>query len=960
MRTWHIANTIVLVATTFTILTACSEKDTSAPPAPWVDPIASPTDQQDLVITGAAEYGAKVKITGGVAPVEVEANDFTALFRAEVEINSAIPAGEVSVASTLRFVAVDAAGNESPATLVDLIYGPQPGEPATFNFTLTGTAASGSVPAGDAVTYDYEVLDAYDAPATAPVLIVTTSPSAVIVDDGLSGSGSILNLTRVGTYVITAQVAGSALQEQRTFDVGYAVGQRFVDLITSVATMATGDTLESLVLVRDMYGNILADPTVTFAVDTSGCSAPASCVTDLGGGSFTIHEVGIFEVTASYTDDNGTFTDIAYVGVQPVIDVYPPEVSIENVVVAGGACTSPCSATPGDQVNFDVVATDLGGLSQLSYGAFFETAGSLRSRTVLVPGGSTTYTVAFTFSVPGGTGIEQVPIVAQAIDAFGNIANSPGFVLDVLPISVQSADGATRTITAVASPTGGVNPEAALYDDTGRLIIADSNANRILYTTSYANTAVLASLAPFGDPNPEYLASDSLGNIYASVRGATDGIIQVDSAGSAVLLLDVNNDVHTTNNLCDAGNGDGQAPHGVAVLPVVRGKVRLGATQPASGDLFTMLDPVPTTKTFTFGTGVAIGADLCATRNNLKTAYDGTAFAALTGLSGSCLAGSYADLEFVGTGTLISGDVTMSTTAAGAAVTLSQPVAAEDTLFFGSNTQYAFQMSAATPDGCYNLRHDLRGGLGNGFVADAGIAATFQGSPGHLTLYAADVGNNRVDRLDVASASLSQVSNNVQNPTALVAAPSGCVLVAEGGNNRISQLDTRTCTSGCTRTTMVDGFNNIQGLNLDYHEVMADRSDDASTVILLQARLAGIAGDLLALAESSANLTVSGASFTGGAVGVRATGSISVGGAASEGETLTVGNHVYELDTSSNGVVAGHVPVRPSGGAGASAADVAAALLSAIRQTEARLLATDIGVNAVIEILPSLETNDCF
>ena len=44
---------------------------------------------------------------------------------------------------------------------------------------------------------------------------------AVIVDDGLSGSGSILNLTRVGTYVITAQVAGSALHDSRAGGCGH-------------------------------------------------------------------------------------------------------------------------------------------------------------------------------------------------------------------------------------------------------------------------------------------------------------------------------------------------------------------------------------------------------------------------------------------------------------------------------------------------------------------------------------------------------------------------------------------------------------------------------------------------------------------------------------------------------------------------------------------------------------------
>ena len=81
--------------------------------------------------------------------------------------------------------------------------------------------------------------------------------------------------------------------------------------------------------------------------------------------------------------------------------------------------------------------------------------------------------------------------------------------------------------------------------------------------------------------------------------------------------------------------------------------------------------------------------------------------------------------------------------------------------------------------------------------------------------------------------------------------------------------------------------------------------------------------------------------------------------AVSDGTTLSVGSHVYELDFSQTlSVTPGRVAVRPASG---SASLIARAIAQSVAETEARLLVTDRTADAVIEIGPSLyDTTDCF
>ena len=109
------------------VVASCSEKDTTPPPRPSLDPVVSPTAAGTITLTGSAEYGATVDIVGGVAPVSAKADGFSAAFRADVQL-VASPSVTASPATVMLSVtATDDAGNKSEPTTVEVQYTPLAG-----------------------------------------------------------------------------------------------------------------------------------------------------------------------------------------------------------------------------------------------------------------------------------------------------------------------------------------------------------------------------------------------------------------------------------------------------------------------------------------------------------------------------------------------------------------------------------------------------------------------------------------------------------------------------------------------------------------------------------------------------------------------------------------------------------------------------------------------------------------
>jgi hypothetical protein len=109
------------------VVASCSEKDTTPPPKPSLDPVVSPTAAGTITLTGSAEYGSTVDITGGVAPVTTKADGFSAQFRADVQLVAAPSVTASPATIRLSVTATDDAGNKSEPTIVEVAYTPLAG-----------------------------------------------------------------------------------------------------------------------------------------------------------------------------------------------------------------------------------------------------------------------------------------------------------------------------------------------------------------------------------------------------------------------------------------------------------------------------------------------------------------------------------------------------------------------------------------------------------------------------------------------------------------------------------------------------------------------------------------------------------------------------------------------------------------------------------------------------------------
>ena len=56
----------------------CGETDNDPPAAPIVDPLETPTPETMIRVTGTAEFGSTVRVTGGTATAESIADPYTA------------------------------------------------------------------------------------------------------------------------------------------------------------------------------------------------------------------------------------------------------------------------------------------------------------------------------------------------------------------------------------------------------------------------------------------------------------------------------------------------------------------------------------------------------------------------------------------------------------------------------------------------------------------------------------------------------------------------------------------------------------------------------------------------------------------------------------------------------------------------------------------------------------------
>ncbi len=469
-------------------LGACSEKDKTAPPAPAVDPIASPTSKASIVVTGAAEYGATVTISGGAQVVEVKANDFTAEFYAVVPLNSTIPDGAVSVTNSLSFVAKDAAGNKSDATVVEVIFGPEPGVPAVLTFDLTGDANDGTINAGSDVTYSYTVTDAYGGAVLNPVALIVSWPNALVFDDGVSGTGLIMGMTQTGDFTVTARVTGAAgLSEVVPLTVTPSLGVRYVSLALTLSRMAVNDSVLALTVVKDLYGNVIVEDTDGTSANLTLACAPQNAVTPQAacvqaGNSFTITKAGVFKITATYDD---TVNDVAaasqYIFVEDVPDVEPPIAAITSILFPSAGF----EVARGSRIEAALHFSDNKGLADaVLYAVFGNNPACIAQSGALLLAGALSQEMVASVRLPNcAFPNDAITLFARVTDQAANLAYSPSntalIVSNLIYDPMATSAGYSYTVFGYRDR---INTPVDVAVDTvsGVPYVSDRNNNRLV------------------------------------------------------------------------------------------------------------------------------------------------------------------------------------------------------------------------------------------------------------------------------------------------------------------------------------------------------------------------------------------------------------------------------------------------------------------------------------------------
>lgn len=302
--------------------TACAEEDKTPPPAPNVDPIQTPTAMAKLTVTGSAEYGATVKISGGAKEVETVADTFTARFRAEVELKP-------DVENTLSFTATDAKGNTSAATEVKVVHADGFGVPVLVKVELfkndetTALVAPATVAVGDDVRVAVTVTDKQGNTLDHPVDIRTDAPGS------LFEGATLTNLLRAGDFKIVATARDTTLFASARLIVGPGAPARLTLTAASNETVA-GTQVALTPRVTDAAGNEVTDIQISLSATpalaaqfTLPNSSPAQTVNQgLIGRQFVAYDLaaaqatgGTFTITASV--DGGALTATTQITVRP-------------------------------------------------------------------------------------------------------------------------------------------------------------------------------------------------------------------------------------------------------------------------------------------------------------------------------------------------------------------------------------------------------------------------------------------------------------------------------------------------------------------------------------------------------------------------------------------------------------------------------------------------------------------
>lgn len=245
------------------VLAGCEEKDVTAPRAPSVDPVTTPTALRTQDITGTAEFGSRVIITGGETEVTTIADIYTAHFRATVPLNG-------NVVNTLTLVAKDDADNTSEATTVEILQ--EPKKPKRLDVALSDVvvdADTGQISVDIQATSD-EPIDLSGFPLTLTVsgYALALGPFTATTDAAGKATVEISGLTKTGSGTLAVSSLGVSSANHRFSVVpGVPSALAFAFVPDAMAGQSIGNNGDLIMIAGD-------DATYTYALTDKNGNAP--------------------------------------------------------------------------------------------------------------------------------------------------------------------------------------------------------------------------------------------------------------------------------------------------------------------------------------------------------------------------------------------------------------------------------------------------------------------------------------------------------------------------------------------------------------------------------------------------------------------------------------------------------------------------------------------------------------
>jgi hypothetical protein len=424
-------------------------------------------------------YAARIVDTFGNVTAEPVALSLDGAAASDYAADDTTKVLTVNKASTAAYVvrarAANLGASITPATASLLV---RPGAPAG---ALVDAGGSTAFSAGATPPFNVVVTDLLGNVIPQPALRLSVVPTGATLAEApgpVVSAGRIYNLVRPGTYLLVAEVLGTAVVSDTSSpaaNISVSAGEAAsVDLVLARAVAEVASPLDFRVAVRDAYGNAALGAPVVSVSQGATVVSPA-----VAGTTWSAPAAGRYTVTASLTLPGRTLVDSEVVTITEATDATGPAIAFQNP--AGDptvpswpppGATSPASCAGAGDVAA-ATATDASLVSALWVGTGGLVASPALSSSAPFPASPIAAAADVCSAAAGSPARGELLVTVAAADLKGNYRTATGSwcvdpdAADYSPANVPY----TRCVVA-RQATAASRAHALAANDSGELVVA--------------------------------------------------------------------------------------------------------------------------------------------------------------------------------------------------------------------------------------------------------------------------------------------------------------------------------------------------------------------------------------------------------------------------------------------------------------------------------------------------------